>query len=98
GAVPDDGVEPEDGEVERGGAVHGGAGGGHLFEQKRRLGDAQAAAAVLGRDEDAKPAGGGEGTVEVPGELVRLVALAPVGVAELRSEVARLGADQLLGF
>ena len=95
-AVADNGIEAKDREVEGGGAIHGCAGSGHLFEEDRGFGDAEASATVFGWDGDAEPTGLGEGVVEVPGELVVLVAAAPVGVIEAGSEGACLGADLLL--
>src|SRR5690606_32562042 len=77
-AMPDDGVQAEDREMERRCAVHRGAGGCDFLEEYGCLRDAQAASPVLRRNSDAQPAGLGEGVVEVPRELVRGVALTPV--------------------
>ena len=72
------------------------AGAGDLLEQQRRLGDAEAVAAVLLRDGHAEPAALGDGVVELLGELVRLVLLHPVVVVELARQLGDGLTDQLL--
>src|SRR5437764_118079 len=62
--------------------VHARAGGGHLLQHDRGLGDAPAATAVPGRDGDADPAALGHRGVELPGERVALVEFGPVFVGE----------------
>ena len=87
-AVLHDRVHAEDREVDCAAAVHRGSGGGDLLEDGRGFRYPLAAAAVLLGDGDAHPSAGGEGGVEVPRELVALVALTPVDVVELGAETA----------
>ena len=96
GAVLDHGLHAEDRQVDRAGAVHRRAGPRDLLEQQRRLGDAEAVAAVLLGDGHAEPAALGDGVVELLREFVRLVLLHPVVVVELARQLGDGLADQLL--
>ena len=69
-AVVDDRLEAEDADVHGAAAAHAGAGRGDLLLDDGRLGDAQAAPAVLLGDGQAEPAALGHRVVELPGELV----------------------------
>jgi hypothetical protein len=64
-------------------AVHRRAAGGDRAQHQRRLGDPAPAAAVGLRDGDADPAAGGQAAIEVPRELVALIASRPVVVVEV---------------
>ncbi len=90
------GLHAEDRQVDGAGAVHRRPGPRDLLEQQRRLGDAEAVAAVLLRDGHAEPAALGDGVVELLGEFVRLVLLHPVVVVELARQLGDGLADQLL--
>jgi hypothetical protein len=96
GAVHDDRVHAEDGQVHRAGAVHAGARGSDLLEQDGGLRDAHPVAAVLLRRRDAEPAALGELGIELAGELVGGVLLHPVLVLEPARELADGLADRLL--
>ncbi len=96
GPVLDHGLHPEDGQVDRAGAVHRRARSRNLLEQQGGLGDAQAVPAVLLRDGHAEPAAVGDGVVELPGELVVLVLLHPVVVVEPAAQLGHRLADQFL--
>jgi hypothetical protein len=78
----DDGIEPEDCEVQSGTPVHRCAARRYGPKNLRGLGDAAAAAAVLLGDGDPDPPRIGHHLVELPGEPVVGVALHPVLVVE----------------
>ena len=86
----------EDRQVQGRAAVHGRTAGSHLLQHDRRLGDALTSAAVLGWNGDADPAAFRHCVVEIPGELVLLVALAPVLVGEVCTDAPHALADRLV--
>jgi hypothetical protein len=96
--VEDDGVHPEDRQVQRRSAVHARAGGGHLLEDDGGLVDPHSPAAVLLGDGDAHPAAVGHGLVEVMGEAVLVVTLRPVLVGEGGADLADAFTDQFVIF
>ena len=96
GAVLDDGLHPEDRQVDGAGTVHRRAGARDLLQEQRRLGDAEAVAAVLLRDGHAQPAALGDRVVELLREFVRLVLLHPVVVVELARQLGNRLSDQFL--
>ncbi len=91
-----DGVEPEDVHVQRRGARHAGAELRDGLHQDRRLGDAEARAAVFLRDADAEPAVIGKGAMKVVREAAFLILAEPVIVAEPRADALDRIADRLL--
>ena len=85
----DHGLHAEDRQVDGAGAVHRRTGSRDLLEQQRRLGDAEAVAAVLLGDRHAEPAAVGDGVVELLREFVRQVLFHPVVVVELAPPARR---------
>ena len=94
GAVPDHRVHAEDRQVNAARPVHARAGGSHLLQHDRGLGDASPATAVRGRDGDADPAALGHRGVELPGERVGLVEFGPVLVGEPGADLTNRLADE----
>ena len=95
-AVQHHGVHPEDRQVHRRAPVHGRTGGGHLFEDHRRLVDPPPPASVGLRDGDADPTAVGHRGIELPGEFVSGVALRPVGVVKAGAHRLHRFADHFL--
>jgi hypothetical protein len=62
----------------------------------RRLGDAEAGAAIGLRDADAEPAVVGERAIELLGEFAVAVARQPIVVGKPRADLLDRGADRLL--
>ena len=89
-------LHAEDRQVHGRAPVHGRTGGRHLLQHDRGLGDALAAAAELFGDGDPDPAALGHVGVEVPRELVVLVAVTPVGVGVLGADPTHAVADRLV--
>jgi hypothetical protein len=93
GAEDDDGVRTEQVDVHGACRGHAAAVAGHLVHHDRRLGDAEAGAAVLGRHRDAEPAGVGHRAVEVLRKLAVVVAGQPVVVVEALDDGGHAVAD-----
>ncbi len=97
-AEHDDRVQPEDVHVHRRGAAEPGARLRDRLHDDRRLGDAEAAAAIFLRHRDPEPAGLGHRAVELVRERAVGVLLQPVLVAEALAQPRHRVADfELLG-
>ncbi len=89
-------LETEDIDVNRRRSAHGRAGFGDGLHHQYGLGDAETGAAVLLRHRNAEPTGRGQGGMKLVRKIAGAVLLKPVGVVELRAELANLIADLLL--
>ena len=89
-------MHAEDRQVNAARPVHARAGGGHLLQHDRGLGNAPAATAVSGRDGDADPAALGHCGVEFPRERVALVEFGPVVVGKPGADLTNRLADELV--
>ena len=89
-----DRVEPENIHVDRGRARHGGARLRDRAHHHRRLGDAEAGAAMLFRDADAEPAARGDRRVEFVRKDAVMVAAQPIVVVEAGADAP----DRVLDF
>jgi hypothetical protein len=67
-----------------------------LLQDDRALGDAESAAAVLGRDQRGEDPRLGQGTNEGLGVGAVEVAASPVLAAEARAQLAHLGAERVM--
>ena len=89
-------LEPEDIDVDRRRAAHGGAGFRDRLHHQHGLGDAETGSAVLFRHRDPEPASRGQGGMKLMGKIAGAILLQPIGIVELGAELADLIADLLL--